>query len=153
MLVDIPLEELVIGSIALSKWSLSQKAGHDVGVPATVDAIIKDAQYMRLRRKLYNSTPHVVLQGDFRQFLLECGDALPSREKFILAYLIHYPNLADEHGKDQLDGELKRYLARKQGIKPSEVKINRMGVQEYLIDNGLGAELASTGYFLGHNEW
>src|SRR3989344_1417211 len=48
------------------------------------------------------------------------------------------PDLKDDHGQDQLEGELKRYLARKQGkVHPAEVEITSEAVNDYCMTNGL----------------
>jgi len=146
MHIDIPIEELAIGSIALTKWRLSEQAGYDVGVPATVDLIIEEVSHRPSPQQL--DLKSTVLQFGFRQALLSCG-SLPPRDRFILEYLCHYPPIADEHAKNQLEGEVKRHISRKRGITPSEVNLTRESAREYLVDNGLNAYLAQTAYFLG----
>jgi hypothetical protein len=80
--------------IATFKIVYSEKKGCDVGVPETVD-----------------------------RYLVEYGEinGETDREKLVLDYLLN-TNIEDHNGCCSLEGELKRYWARKTGISPVDIK-------------------------------
>ncbi|MFH1711006.1 MAG: hypothetical protein ABH840_01720 [Nanoarchaeota archaeon] len=116
--------------IADYKFEYSQQAGRDIGTPATVDKMF--ARRDQLRYSPYLSA----LPGrpaDMGLIGLEVFD----REELVEAYLFG-PSIPDEHGKSQLEGELRRFVAQIRRISPKQIaKVWPQEVLNYLRHNDL----------------
>jgi len=106
------LDEIACRRIAECKWLYSQKAGRDIGVPATVDRLLAN---------------HDIL----------VTDGTDTREEMIFKYFFVGPKIPDEHGRNQVEGELKRYVAFKIGCLPQNARVSLTSIADYLKDNKL----------------
>ena len=102
------------GVIKDEKWYYSEREGKDIGVPKTVDRIIR-------------SYPHV----------FEPNDRTPLIEGYLLGVAI-----PDEHDVNQFRGEIKRFIAQRDNIKPEEIHIYGFrDVEEYCDKNNIQGNL------------
>src|SRR3989344_1031996 len=120
------------GWIQDQKWLISRTKGYDIGTPETIRLMIEENP-TNSRGVVYviqeRVKPHEI--ADFIR-LTSIGYLLRTN------FNKELPDLKDDHGQDQLEGELKRYLARKQGkVHPAEVEITSEAVNDYCMTNGL----------------
>jgi len=116
--------------IADYKFKYSQRAGRDIGTPETVDK-------MFARRDQLRYAPYLAAlperPADMGLIDLEAFD----REELVKAYFFG-PSIPDEHGKSQLEGELKRFVAQIRRISPKQIaKVWPQEVLNYLRRNDL----------------
>lgn len=84
------------------KWLYSEQEGRDIGTPATVDRMIR------------------IIHG------LKPQDRIPLIEGYLLG-----PDKPDYDGLNQLEGELKRFVAQREMIQPIEVDLCKEHVVQY----------------------
>lgn len=114
--------------VADYKWRYSQEAEKDIGTPATVDKMF--ARRDQLQNPDYTATLSE-RPADMGLIGLEVVD----REELIRVYLLGR-DLPDEHGANQLEGELKRFIAQRRKISPQNIgEINPQEVLNYLYRN------------------
>jgi hypothetical protein len=105
---------------------MSEARGYDIGIPETIRLMVEK-----------NPT-----NSRGVSFVVQCKVKPHEIEDFIklasAGYLLRtdfnkqYNPLSDSNGKDQLEGELKRYWARKNSIQnPNEVIINPEIIKDY----------------------
>ena len=124
------------------KWHYSAEAGRDVGTPATVDRM------MARSRELKNDRTVTLDGSEFFPFFSRPEDMgliglQVHRESLIEEYLLSQ-NIPDSNGKNQLEGELRRYVAQITRTAPAEVKLTREYVAQYAQENklnGLGEKI------------
>ncbi len=90
------------------KWLYSEKEGRDVGVPETVDRIMK---------RFYGLKP------EDRTYLIE-------------GYFL-CPKVDDFDGANQLEGELKRFKSKEKSISPRQINVTREIVDNYCKEYNL----------------
>ena len=116
--------------VADYKWKYSQEAGKDIGTPATVDKMF--ARRNQLRDSSYSSALSE-RPSDMGLIGLEVFD----REELIKSYLLGR-DLPDEHGANQFEGELKRFIAQRRKISPQDTgEITPQEILNYLHQNNL----------------
>ena len=112
------------------KYLLSQRLGYDVGVPAIVDNLIARAYSLRELGFVPDDSPSRqmdnILLTDAKR------DGIASRETWISTYLFNGLYESDEHGANHLEGELKRFAAKRDGIPVEQVVFNSRIVKEYV---------------------
>jgi hypothetical protein len=105
----------------------SQETGRDIGTPATVDRMIARSAQLKSGCGFLTSRPYdmglIGMETDNRDTLIE-------------AYLL-FQSLQDDNEKDQLEGELKRFVAQTQRIPPENVRLTPNLVWAYLMQNRL----------------
>lgn len=132
------------------KWLFGQLEGRDVGTPETAEAFLypwssgsqrikileRGALYLfqnRLEMKKMDAAKKLMIEG----YLLGTDFVSPlwvktngKREQTGI--------IQDEHGANQLEGELRRYWANKNGIiQPREVELTRAVIDDYCAANEL----------------
>ena|SRR3989338_2765552 len=137
------------------KWLFSEREGRDIGVPETVERMTGwDG-----RGVFYNDDP-LLSRGTYFVFMDRCykdgKDIKDFRNLMIEGYLLGTDFVSslwvkvdgqkeeqtgiipDQHGRNQLEGEMRRYWAHKQGIQnPSEIQVTKEIIEDYCISNGL----------------
>jgi len=135
------------------KYSLSQKEGRDIGTKETVEAIVYPWSCTKDRLDLLS-------QGAL--FLFQDRLEMKKRDKAVKLMIEGYLMgtdfvsplwvmsngkmeqtgiIPDEHGENQLEGELRRYWAKEKEILPSEVILTKAIVREYCKVNGLSNQV------------
>jgi DNA-binding transcriptional ArsR family regulator len=128
-------------SIARLKFAWSQRNCRDVGTPWTVDVVLALADIQR--RNLLSALgdrPYLESEVEFGEALLR-AQQLPNREQLILAYFSHKPLIGDEHGRTQLDGELRRFVAKEDGVDPRNCLPDQRTLGNYSIIHRFSEEL------------
>lgn len=113
--------------VSNQKWLMSQAEGHDIGTPETVRRMVEEnpthsrgIDYLVRMRVNRNEAK------DFER-LLTIGYLLGT--DFVTENL---SPVQDEHGSNQLVGELMRYWAAKNGIQnPKDVRVDRLVIDDY----------------------
>lgn len=136
------------------KWLFSEREGRDIGVPETIERITGwDG-----RGVFFNNDP-LLSRGTYHIFMDRCykegRDIKDFRNLMIEGYLLGTDFVSslwvkangeekqtgiipDQHGANQLEGEMRRYWAHKQRIQnPSEIHITKEIVDDYCTNNGL----------------
>ena len=106
------LDEIACRRIAECKQLYSGVVGKDIGIPATVDRLLANQDIL-------------------------VTDGTDTREEKIFKYFFVGPKIPDEHGRNQVDGELKRYVAYRKGTSPRNVNVGIGNILDYLNDNKL----------------
>lgn len=149
--------------IADYKWLYGEQEGRDMGVPATVDRMFK-------RRDELNSLVAILDGKDTLEDRKRSGLALEDdgsldpqfyidvmnypmpedrgllgidsgveRTELIYAYFL-MEGIQDNDGSNHVEGELRRYVSQRDGIKPGQVTLTPEHVASYVNDNQLPEE-------------
>ena len=120
------------GWIQNQKWLMSEARGYDIGTPETVKLMVEENPSNSrgiIYVIQYRVKPHEI--ADFER-LTAIGYLLRTN------FNMQLPALEDEHGRDQLEGELRRYWARRHSIaNPSDVSITYKVIDDYCATYGL----------------
>jgi hypothetical protein len=117
--------------ISNEKFLHSHRLGYDVGVPATVDNLIARAYSLRELGFVPSDSPSKqmddILLTDAKR------DGIASRETWISTYFFNsvINEFTDSQGANPLEGELKRFAARKHGMPVEQVVLTTQIVREY----------------------
>ncbi len=152
------------------KWLMSERLGRDIGVPETVERMLAPVNGLLKisdeARKEYLLSTGDIMAFNVNMFADKCQnvDGRNFRNLMIEGYLLGTDFVSilgshedykyrdcrkgfmlngivpDRDGKDQLEGELRRYVSGRYGIKPVDVELHRRQVFVYCGDNGLREE-------------
>ena len=144
------------------KWLMSEKFRRDIGVPETVERMLAPVDGLLKIADVYQresllSTSHI-MSFNVNMFADKCAgvDGNNFRNLMIEGYFLGTDfvstlsdhrrgfradgTIYDKDGKDQLEGELRRYWSKFYGIKPAEVKLHCQEVFIYCTNNALREE-------------
>jgi len=122
--------------LAKQKWYLSQTAGHDVGIAATVDhrlTFLGEPQTRTREQKRYRA-------GLAKRLGLgRWASDQDLRARVIENYLFYDGILKQdiEEGATPLEGELRRYWRRTHGRDFTDFNLNQVAVYEFCMNYGL----------------
>jgi len=120
------------GWIQNQKWLMSESMGYDIGTPETVRLMVE--KNPTNSRGVFYVVQHRIKRHEIADFerLTAIGYLLRTN------FNVQLSALEDEHGRDQLEGEVRRYWARKNGIlQPKEVVLTKAIVDDYCTTYGL----------------
>lgn len=120
------------------KFLQSQRLGYDVGVPATVDNLIARAYSLRELGFVPDDSQSPRMD---KNLLTDAKrDGIASRESWISTYFFGsvWNEIDDSQGASPLEGELKRFAAKRHGIRVEQVVLNPQTVIDYTTAHKLG---------------
>lgn len=145
------------------KWLMSKRLGRDIGVPETIermlapvdgllevdqlrrDYLLSTADIMAFKVNMFADKCHGIDGRNFRNLMIE-GYLLgtdfvsPLRVRDRKGLVKFDGIIHDEHGKNQLDGELRRHWSGLYGIGPEKFKLYRQQVFIYCNEHRLREE-------------
>ena len=120
------------GWLQNQKWLMSETIGYDIGTPLTVGLMVE--RNPTNSRGVTYVVRNRVKHNEIADFIRLTAMGYLLRTNFD----VQLPPLQDEHGQDQLEGELRRYWARKHDTaSPSDVTVTSLVIDDYCITYGL----------------
>ncbi len=114
------------GWIQNQKWLMSETSGYDVGTPETIRRMVEENPTNS--RGVVYVVQYRVKQHEIADFVRLTSIGYLLRTNFNM----QLPDLEDEHGRDQLEGELRRYWAGKNSLaQPATLPVTRAVIDDY----------------------